>query len=122
MSEKMLEIFTEQYINAQPGEQVLFTWHGGEPLILGLDYYRKAIGIQKKFKNKYHIDNVLQTNGTLLTEDWCFFFKDNNILIGLSLDGPEHCHDHYRKNSGGKGSFLQTMKGLELLKKKWSRF
>lgn len=117
MSDSTLEKFTNQYIQAQPGQQALFTWHGGEPLLLGVDYFRKALAFQEKYKSNHHIDNVLQTNGTLLNDEWSRFFKDNNFLIGLSLDGPEHCHDHYRKNRAGQGSFAQTMKGLDLLLK-----
>lgn len=117
MSDELLQRFTEQYVHAQPGQDVLFTWHGGEPLLLGLDYYKKALRYQKPYKHNYHIDNVLQTNGTLLNDEWCRFFKENDFLIGLSLDGPEHCHDYYRRNIGKKGSFSHTMRGLELLKK-----
>ena len=116
MSDEMLERFTEQYVHAQPGQSVLFTWHRGEPLLLGVEYFKKALRYQKPYQRNYHIDNVLQTNGTLLNDEWCRFFKENNFLIGLSLDGPEHCHDKYRKNKGGRGSFAQSLKGLELLK------
>ncbi|MDP4269996.1 MAG: anaerobic sulfatase-maturation protein [Bacteroidota bacterium] len=115
MNDALLEEFTQQYINAQPIEQVLFTWHGGEPLLLGIDYFRKALHYQKKYARGRQIDNVLQTNGTLLTDDWCRFFKANNFLIGLSLDGPEHCHDRYRKDIAGKGSFAEVVRAVELL-------
>ena len=117
MSESTLQLFTEQYILAQPGQQVLFTWHGGEPLLLGIEYYRKALKLQQKYGRGRQIDNSLQTNGTMLTDEWCRFFKENNFLIGLSLDGPEHCHDRYRKNSTGEGSFADVMRGLDLLQK-----
>jgi len=117
MSDATLQTFTEQYVHAQPGQQVLFTWHGGEPLILGIDYYKKALRFQQAFKRNRQIENVLQTNGTLLTDEWCQFFKENHFLIGLSIDGPEHCHDRYRKNAAGKGSFAETMRGIELLQK-----
>jgi len=122
MSDEMLERFTEQYVHAQPSQDVLFTWHGGEPLLLGVDYFKKALRYQQPYRRNYRIDNVLQTNGTLLNDDWCRFFKENNFLIGLSLDGPEHCHDKYRTNIGGRGSFAQTMKGLELLNKNGVEF
>jgi anaerobic sulfatase-maturating enzyme len=115
MSDALLEEFTQQYINAQPIEQVLFTWHGGEPLLLGIDYFRKALHFQKKYARGRQIDNVLQTNSTLLTDEWCRFFKANNFLIGLSLDGPEHCHDRYRKDIAGKGSYADVMRAVELL-------
>jgi uncharacterized protein len=117
MSDSIVQFFTEQYVHAQPGQQVLFTWHGGEPLLLGIDYYKKALRFQQPYKRNWQIDNVLQTNGTLLTDEWCRFLKDNDFLIGLSLDGPEHCHDRYRKNVAGKGSFSEVMRGVELLQK-----
>jgi uncharacterized protein len=117
MSDDLLEHFTEQCVHAQPGQDVLFTWHGGEPLLLGLDYFKKALRYQKPYQRNYRIDNVLQTNGTILNDEWCRFFKENNFLIGLSLDGPEHCHDQYRRNKGHKGSFALVMRGLELLQK-----
>lgn len=117
MSTSVLKMFTEQYIQAQPGRQALFTWHGGEPLLSGLDYYKKALHFQEPYKQDWQIDNVIQTNGTLLNDEWCRFFKENNFLIGISLDGPEHCHDRYRKNIAGKGSFNEVMMGIDLLKK-----
>lgn len=117
MSDELLEKFTEQYVHAQPGQQALFTWHGGEPLLLGIDYFRKVLRYQQPYRRNRQIENVLQTNGTLLNDEWCRFFKENNFLIGLSLDGPEHCHDRYRTNIGGRGSFAQSMHGLELLQK-----
>ncbi|MFT3751865.1 MAG: anaerobic sulfatase-maturation protein [Paludibacter sp.] len=117
MSNELLELFTEQYIHAQPGETVLFTWHGGEPLLLGIDYYKKALKYQKIYGRNRQIENVLQTNGTLLTDEWCRFFKANNFLIGLSLDGPEHCHDRYRRTVRDNGSFEKVMKAVALLQK-----
>ena len=117
MSNDTLELFIEQYINAQPGEQVLFTWHGGEPLLMGLDYYKRAVFLQKAYGRNRQIENVLQTNGTLLTEEWCRFFKENNFLIGISIDGPEHCHNEYRKTISGDGSFQKALNGIKLLQK-----
>lgn len=117
MSDDTLELFIEQYIHAQPGEQVMFTWHGGEPLLLGIEYYRKAIRLQKVYGRNRQIENVLQTNGVLLTEEWCEFFKENNFLIGISIDGPEHCHNQYRRTIQDNGSFQQVMKGIKLLQK-----
>jgi len=117
MTDATLQAFTEQYVHAQPSQEVLFTWHGGEPLILGIDYYKKALRFQQVFKRNRQIENVLQTNGVLLTDDWCKFLKDNNFLIGLSIDGPEQCHDRYRKSANGRGSFVETMRGIELLQK-----
>ena len=117
MSDATLELFTEQYINAQPGEQVLFTWHGGEPLLLGVEYYRKALRLQRTYGRNRQIDNTLQTNGVLLTEEWCKFFKENNFLIGISIDGPEHCHNQYRRTIQNNGSFQQVLNGIKLLQK-----
>lgn len=117
MSDDTLEHYIESYIQAQPVPEVLFTWHGGEPLLRDLSFFRKVLSLQKKYGRGRKIDNTLQTNGTLLNDEWCRFFKDNNFLIGISIDGPEHCHDFYRKNKGGKGTFQQVMHGIELLQK-----
>lgn len=117
MSDATLEKYVESYIQAQPVPEVLFTWHGGETLLRDISFYQKALSYQKKYGRGRHIDNSLQTNGTLLTDEWCKFFKDNNFLIGISIDGPEHCHDVYRKNKGGKATFKQVMRGVELLQK-----
>ncbi len=115
MSDDILEEFTRQYILAQPVNTVLFTWHGGEATLSGIDFFRRALSYQRKYADGRQIDNVLQTNGTLLNDEWCRFFKENNFLIGISIDGPQHCHDHYRKNKSGEGSFELTMRGIDLL-------
>lgn len=117
MTDEVLEMFTKSYIEAQPVKEVLFTWHGGETLLRDISFYKKALQFQKKYGRGRQIDNVLQTNGTRLNDEWCRFFKDNNFLIGISIDGPEHCHDVYRKNKGGKGTFAEVMKGVGLLQK-----
>lgn len=117
MSDETLEKYIESYIQAQPVPEVLFTWHGGETLLRDISFYRKVISLQKKYGRGRKIDNSLQTNGTLLTDEWCRFFKENNFLIGISIDGPEHCHDIYRKNKAGKPSFQKVMHGIELLQK-----
>ncbi len=117
MSDSILEEFTKQYLASQSSQQVMFTWHGGEALLRNIEFYKKALKYQKVYGRGFHIDNSLQTNGVLLTDEWCRFLKDNNFLIGISIDGPEHCHDHYRKYSNGEGSFSKVMRGLELLKK-----
>ncbi len=117
MSDELLELFTKSYIEAQPVKEVLFTWHGGETTLRDISFYKKAVQYQKKYGRGRQIDNALQTNGTRLTDDWCRFFKDNNFLIGISIDGPEHCHDVYRKNKGGRGTFSEVMKGIGLLQK-----
>ena len=117
MSDEMLEQFTREYIEAQTMNQVLFTWHGGEPLLRSLDFYRKAISLQKKYAGGRHIDNVIQTNGTLLTDEWCEFFAQNHWLVGISIDGPQPDHDHYRLTAAGKPSWKKVMQGIKLLKK-----
>lgn len=117
MSDEILERFIEQYLNSQTMGQVLFTWHGGETLMRNKSFYTKALELQRKYARGRQIDNSIQTNGTLLTDDWCRFFKDNNFLVGISIDGPQHCHDKYRKTRDNKPSFYNVMKGLALLKK-----
>ena len=117
MSEQVLEKFIDEYIASQNVPVVQFVWHGGEPTMLGMDFYKKALDLQNQYSRGKTIENVLQTNGTLLNDDWCRFFRDNHFLIGISIDGPEHIHDRYRLNKAGKSSFAQVMKGLELLVK-----
>lgn len=117
MSDEMLEQFTREYIEAQTMNQVLFTWHGGEPLLRSIDFYRKAISLQQKYAGDRRIDNVIQTNGTLLTDEWCEFFAQNHWLVGISIDGPQPDHDHYRLTAAGKPSWKKVMQGIKLLKK-----
>ena len=96
MTEQTLEIFTRKYIHEQPGSEVTFVWQGGEPSLLGLDYYKKAIQFQQKYGSGKKIHNSFQTNGVLLNDEWCMFFKEHNFLIGISIDGPKELHDQYR--------------------------
>lgn len=117
MSDEMLEQFTREYIEAQTMSQVLFTWHGGEPLLRSIDFYRKALSLQQKYAGSRRIDNVIQTNGTLLTDEWCEFFAQNHWLVGISIDGPQPDHDHYRLTAAGKPSWKKVMQGIKLLKK-----
>lgn len=117
MSDEMLEQFTREYIEAQTMNQVLFTWHGGEPLLRSIDFYRKALSLQQKYAGGRCIDNVIQTNGTLLTDEWCEFFAQNHWLVGISIDGPQPDHDHYRLTAAGKPSWQKVMQGIKLLKK-----
>lgn len=117
MSDEMLEQFTREYIEAQTMPQVLFTWHGGEPLMRSIDFYKKALTLQKKYARGRRIDNVIQTNGTMLTDEWCEFFAQNNWLVGISIDGPQEYHDHYRLTTTGNPSWQKVMHGIELLKK-----
>lgn len=117
MSDEILEQFTREYIEAQTMSQVLFTWHGGEPLLRSIDFYRKALSLQQKYAGGRRIDNVIQTNGTLLTDEWCEFFAQNHWLVGISIDGPQPYHDHYRLTAAGKPSWQKVMQGIKLLKK-----
>ena len=117
MTDETLERFTHQYIESQTQPEVLFTWHGGEPLLRPISFYRKALKLQRQYARGHAIDNSLQTNGTLLNDEWCRFFREHNWLIGISLDGPEYLHDAYRCARGGQPSFKRVMRGIELLEK-----
>jgi uncharacterized protein len=117
MTDELLENFTRQFIEAHEVPVVTFTWQGGEPTLIGLDFFRKALELQKKYSEGKQIENAFQTNGTRLNNDWCKFFSDNNILVGISIDGEEHNHDHYRKTFSGGPTFRKVMKGIELLHK-----
>ena len=97
MSLNLLEKVIEDYIAVNDNEQIVFDWHGGEPLILGLDYFKKIVELQEKYKGNKCVYNTIQTNGTLLDDDFACFFKESNFLVGLSIDGPQHIHDRYRK-------------------------
>lgn len=113
----LLEVFIKQYIEAHKVPGVSFVWQGGEPTLLGLEYFRKALAIQKKYAGEKQIENSLQTNGTLLTDDLCKFFSDNNFLLGISIDGPEHLHDYYRLDKQGHSTWDKVMQGIALLNK-----
>lgn len=117
MSEELLEKFIKEYIETIKVPVVNFIWHGGEPTMIGLGFFKKAITFQKKYSGNKIIENSFQTNGTRLTDDWCRFFHENNILVGISIDGPEYNHDHYRKTVQGKLTFREVMRGIELLQK-----
>lgn len=117
MSEALLEKFIKEYLECQTMQQVLFTWHGGETLMRPISFYKKALELQQKYAGGRQIDNCIQTNGTLLNDDWCKFFKDNNFLVGVSIDGPQEFHDAYRRNKQGLPSFYKVMKGIERMKK-----
>lgn len=117
MSEQLLEKFIREYLEAQTTQQVLFTWHGGETLMRPISFYQKALELQRKYAAGRQIDNCIQTNGTLLNDAWCEFFKANNFLVGVSIDGPQEFHDEYRRNRQGQPSFYKVMQGIKLLKK-----
>ncbi len=117
MSDGLLEKFIREYIQSQTMPNVLFTWHGGETMMRPLAFYRKAVELQRKYAGGRTVDNCIQTNGTLLTEEWCRFLHDNSWLVGLSVDGPQQFHDEYRRDRQGKPSFVKVMRGIELLNK-----
>lgn len=117
MSDELLERFIKEYIESQTMSEVLFTWHGGEALMRPLSFYKKAIELQKKHSKGRYIDNSIQTNGILLTDEWCRFFKENNFLVGISIDGPKDFHDEFRRDKLNRPSFQKVMKGIDLLKK-----
>ena len=117
MSDELLERFIQEYIGSQTMPRVMFTWHGGETLMRPLSFYKRAVELQKQYGQGRQIDNSIQTNGTLLTDEWCEFFRDNNFLVGISIDGPQDFHDEYRRNKMGAPSFHKVMQGINLLKK-----
>ena len=117
MTDNLLEEFTRQYIESQTQPEILFTWHGGETLMRPLSFYRKAVELQRRYARGRRIDNCIQTNGTLLNDEWCRFFKENNFLVGISIDGPQEYHDEYRRAKSGKPSYREVMRGIKLLQK-----
>ncbi len=117
MSEEVLEEMIKQALT-QGTKHFSFGWQGGEPTLMGLDFFKKAIEFQKKYSNNQIISNSLQTNGILLNAEWAEFLKENKFLVGLSIDGPEHIHDHYRKNIAGQGSWKKVYENAKLLLEK----
>jgi len=117
MSDEVLSAFIANYIKAQPTPVVEFVWQGGEPILLGIDFFKRVIELQKPFARQKAITNSFQTNGTLLNNEWCDFLKRHNFMVGISLDGPKEIHDRYRRDPQGRGTFDRVMQGLRLLQK-----
>jgi uncharacterized protein len=116
MPADLLEIYIKQHMDATTGRTIFFSWHGGEPLLAGLEFYRYAVGVQKKYcPAGKKVLNGIQTNGTLLNEDWCRFLAEEQFTIGLSMDGPEEMHDQFRKDRKQAGSFRKVLAGYDLL-------
>lgn len=115
MSDQLTEVFVREYIQSQFGREVNFTWHGGEPMIRPLSYYKKVVRWQRQYAEGKTILNCLQTNGTLLTPEWCRFLHDEGWLVGISIDGPQNMHDAYRMKRNGAPTWEKVMQGIEML-------
>lgn len=117
MSDEVLEAYIQQYIAAQEGQHVLFTWHGGEPLLRPIAFYEKALHLQQQYAQGKTIENALQTNGTLITHEWAEFLKQHSFLVGISIDGTEEMHNKHRhaRNGDESGTWKQVMRGIAML-------
>ena len=115
MDDETLENFIKEYIESQTMPEILFTWHGGEPMLRPVSYYEKVMELQRKYAGGRNIDNSLQTNGTLITDEYAEFFHRNGWLIGVSIDGPKEYHDAYRRQANGGPTFDEVMRGIEML-------
>lgn len=122
MSDELLETYIRQYLEGNDVPVVSFCWHGGEPLLAGLDFFQKAMALQEKYRGDKEVENTLQTNGTLLTDEWASFFAEHRFLVGISIDGPAEVHDANRLNKGGKPTFDEVMRGVETLKRNGAEF
>ncbi len=111
----ILEKCIKEYFEINDTEEVIFDWHGGEPLMLGVEYFENVVRLQNRYKGNKKILNTIQTNGTLLNPDFTSFFRDNNFLVGVSIDGPQHIHDKYRLDKSGSPTFNKVLRGIELL-------
>ncbi len=117
MPDEVLSAFIRKYIEAQPTPVVEFVWQGGEPTLLGLDFFRRVVELQRPYIGRKSITNSLQTNGMLLDDEWCRFLKKHDFMVGISLDGPREIHDRYRHDRAGNGTFDAVLRGLKLLRK-----
>jgi uncharacterized protein len=123
ITDELLETFIRQYIEGHDHEQVVFSWQGGEPTLLGIDFFRKVVALEGKYRKPHHrIENDLQTNGTLLDEEWCRFLRDNNFLVGLSIDGPRELHNAYRVTKSGEPTFDKVLAAAKMMKKHGVKF
>jgi serine-type anaerobic sulfatase-maturating enzyme len=118
ISDEILESHIRQYIEGQRGDQVVFSWQGGEPTLMGIDFFEKVVALERKYQRpNQRVENDLQTNGTLLNDDWCAFLRENNFLVGLSIDGPQELHDRFRVDKGGQPTFNKVFAAAQLLQK-----
>lgn len=116
MSDEVLERYIQQLVESHRGDRVTVAWQGGEPTLMGLDFFRRVVELERKHgRPGLTFENTLQTNGTLLDDAWCAFFHEHRFLIGISIDGPRELHDHYRYDKGGKPTFDKVVRGLRLL-------
>jgi len=118
MTDEVMEQFIRQTIEGHRVPGVTIAWQGGEPTLMGLDFFRRSVEVQKKYaRSGTRIENTFQTNGILLNDEWCRFFRDNNFLVGLSMDGPGELHDVYRRDRRGRGTFDRVLSAARLLQK-----
>ena len=118
MSDEVMEAYIRQTIEAHQVPQVTIAWQGGEPTLMGLDFFRRAVDVEKKYARPgMQIENTLQTNGVLLDAEWCRFLRENHFLVGLSLDGPRRLHDAYRHDKAGRSVFDQVVRAAKLMQK-----
>ena len=115
MNDELLENYIRANIEGNNSPVIAFAWHGGEPLLAGKEFFRKAVALQQKYAEGRTVENSIQTNGLLIDDEWCTIFRDNNFLVGVSIDGPEDIHDAHRIDAGGNPTFTRVMKGIERL-------
>lgn len=115
MNDELLERYIRANIEGNNSPVIAFAWHGGEPLLAGKEFFRKAVALEQKYAEGRTVENSIQTNGLLLDDEWCAIFRDNNFLVGVSIDGPEHIHDAHRVDAGGQPTFARVIKGIERL-------
>ena len=116
MSQELLEILIRQYCEACEAEELSFCWHGGEPLLMGIDFFRQAVQLESRYAGGRKINNSIQTNGTLINPHWCRFFAKNHFLVGISLDGPKDIHDAFRLSKSRKPTFDKVMEAVRLMR------
>ena len=122
MNDETLELYVRQYIEAQDVPEINFAWQGGEPTLMGVDFFRKAVALQERYADGKTITNAFQTNGILIDDEWGAFLSENRFLVGVSIDGPREVHDRYRLDKGGKPTFDRVVAGIDALKKHEAEF
>ncbi|HEY3416996.1 MAG TPA: anaerobic sulfatase maturase, partial [Armatimonadota bacterium] len=123
MDDTTLECVTAIYLQAHPGPEVVFNWQGGEPLLMGLDFFRRAVELQRQYARPgLQISNALQTNATLIDADWAAFFAEQHFLVGVSIDGPADLHDRYRRDCGKQATHTRVLAGLDALRQAGAEF